>query len=165
MATTRWLNDDEQQAWRLLLRVTLTLVGRLDEELRSQHQLSLGDYEILAHLSSSPDRRLRMRDLSARALVSRSRLTHTVDRLVARGYVSREPCQQDRRGVSAVLTGRGLERLSEAAPTHVAGVRRLLIDPLGNSGVNHVAGALTPVLQHLAATPGSEGCALDSYSS
>ena len=149
MPEVQWLDDDEQQAWRLLLRVTLTLVDRLDEELRREHQLSLGDYEILAHLSSEPDRSLRMRDLADRALVSRSRLTHTVDRLVERGFVRRERCQEDRRGVTAVLRPEGLARLEEAAPTHVAGVRRLLLDQLGPSAVPGLLRALRPVLAHL----------------
>ena len=149
MAEVHWLDEDEQQAWRLLLRVTLTLVDRLDEELRREHRLSLGDYEILAHLSSEPDHRLRMRDLADRALVSRSRLTHTVDRLVERGFVRRERCQDDRRGVTAVLRPDGLAQLEAAAQTHVAGVRRLLVDQLGAPGVGDLLRALRPVLAHL----------------
>ena len=141
-----WLTEDEQQAWRLLLRVALTLVDRLDAELRQAHDLPLGDYEILAHLSSQPDHRLRMRDLAERALVSKSRLTHTIDRLERRGYVRREPCETDRRGISATLTSSGRTALECAAPTHVEGVRRLLIDQLSPSRVGDLTGALRPVL-------------------
>jgi DNA-binding MarR family transcriptional regulator len=146
----RWLTDDEQQAWRLLLRVTLTLVERLDGELRQAHDLALGDYEILAHLSSRPDHMLRMRELAERALVSKSRLTHTVDRLAARGLVRREPCPEDRRGVSAVLTANGLTLLHQAAPTHVDGVRRLLLTRLPQTGVRHLVQTLRPVALRLA---------------
>jgi DNA-binding MarR family transcriptional regulator len=144
-----WLSDDEQQAWRLLLRVTLTLVERLDGELREAHDLSLGDYEILAHLSSEPDHMLRMRELAERALVSKSRLTHTVDRLAARGLVRREPCPEDRRGVSAVLTANGLTLLQQAAPTHVDGVRRLLLSRVPQTGVRHLVQTLRPVALRL----------------
>ena len=149
MPEVQWLDEDEQQAWRLLLRVTLTLVDRLDEELRREHQLALGDYEILAHLSGQPYHRLRMRDLADRALVSRSRLTHTVDRLADRDLVRRERCEEDRRGITAVLRPEGLARLEEAAPTHVAGVRRLLVDHLEPAAVGDVVRALRPVLAHL----------------
>ncbi len=149
MGDVRWLDDDEQQAWRLLLRVTLTLVDRLDEELRRHHPISLGDYEILAHLSGSPDEGLRMRDLADRALVSRSRLTHTVDRLVTRGFVRREVCEHDRRGVVAILTAEGMTLLERAAPTHVEDVRRLLVDQLPRGGTRNLVKTLQPVLDHL----------------
>ena len=90
-----------------------------------------------------------MRDLADRALVSRSRLTHTVDRLADRDLVRRERCEEDRRGITAVLRPEGLARLEEAAPTHVAGVRRLLVDHLEPAAVGDVVRALRPVLAHL----------------
>ncbi len=126
----RWLDDEEQEAWRTWLRHSLLLFDRLDAELRHTHGVGLADYEILVQLSEAPDRSLRMSDLAAQALVSRSRLTHRVDRLVAAGLVERRPCPTDRRGLFAVLSPKGAELLSQAAPTHVNGVRRYAIDPL-----------------------------------
>lgn len=145
----KWLEPDEQAAWRLLLRVTLTLIDRLDADLRMEHGVSFGDYEILAHLSGGPDRQLRMTDLADRALVSKSRLTHAVDRLEQRGLVCREPADDDRRGVSAVLTDEGIAFLQTAAPTHVEGVRRLLIDELPAGAVPELIAALQPVWDNL----------------
>jgi DNA-binding MarR family transcriptional regulator len=59
---------------------------------------------------------------------SRSRVTHTVSRMESAGLVARDACLSDGRGVEAVLTDQGREALVNAAPTHVAGVRRLLVD-------------------------------------
>jgi DNA-binding MarR family transcriptional regulator len=120
----RWLTADEQVAWRLLLRVAVGLPDRLEAELQAAHGLSLSEYEVLAHLSSYPDRRLRMRDLAGSALLSKSRLSHTVDRLEGRGLVRRRRCEHDRRGAFAELTAEGFTYLEAAAPTHVTGVRR-----------------------------------------
>jgi DNA-binding MarR family transcriptional regulator len=128
MAEPRWLSDEEQQAWRTFLRAGVLLLERLDAELEEAHGMSLADYEVLADLSEAPGGRLRMRDLAEMALVSRSRLTHAVDRLQAAGLVGRERCPGDRRGVYAVLTAKGRRLLEEAAPTHVEGVRRYLMD-------------------------------------
>jgi DNA-binding MarR family transcriptional regulator len=128
VGTTRWLTETEQTAWRAILEVSVRLLERLDADLQAAHQLSLSEYEILVHLSASPIRRLRMRELADQALVSRSRLTHTVNRMEERGLVSRERCEEDRRGLFAVLTDEGMALLESAAPTHVAGVRRHLID-------------------------------------
>ena len=55
---------------------------RLDQKLQQRSHLSLTDYEILSVLSTAPERRLRMSDLARQVLVSRSRLTYRVDRLV-----------------------------------------------------------------------------------
>ncbi len=126
----KWLDDEEQRTWRIWLRHSLLLFDRLDAELRHGHGVGLADYEILVQLSEAPEHRLRMSELASQALVSRSRLTHRVDRLVADGLVERRPCPTDRRGLFAVLSPRGEELLSQAAPTHVNGVRRYAIDPL-----------------------------------
>jgi len=126
----RWLDADDQRAWRTLLRYSVLMLDRLDDELRSVHGIGLADYEILAQLAEAPGRALRMSELANLALVSRSRLTHRVDRLADAGLVRREPCPTDRRGMFAVLSDEGLQMLEEAAPTHVAGVRRYVVDPL-----------------------------------
>jgi len=64
---------------------------------------------------------------------------------VREGLVVRESCPSDRRAVYAVLTARGRERLEEAAPDHVAAVRRHLIDRLDDEQLVHLAEALERV--------------------
>jgi len=127
-----WLADNEQQVWRRLLAVECRLRDRLDHDLRTSHGLSLNDYGVLVHLSEAPDGSLRMSELAERLLISRSGLTRRVDGLVRDGWVVRRACPKDGRGSLAELTPAGLELLQESAPTHVAGVRRYLIDALGS---------------------------------
>jgi DNA-binding MarR family transcriptional regulator len=128
MEPVRWLTAEEQQAWRAFVRGSSLLLERLDAELAEAHGLTLADYEILVWLSEAPRGGLRMAQLADRALVSRSRLTYRVDRLVAEGLVERRPCASDRRGSLAVLTPTGRRRLERAAPTHVDGVVSHLLD-------------------------------------
>jgi DNA-binding MarR family transcriptional regulator len=125
-----WLDDQQQRAWRTLINVHGRLLSQLDAELEGAHDLSLPDYEVLVHLSEAPGVSLRMAELAERLLLSPSGLTRRLDGLVREGLVERRACPSDRRGTLAVLTSAGLERLKEAAPTHVAGVRRYVIDPL-----------------------------------
>jgi DNA-binding MarR family transcriptional regulator len=153
MAATTWLTEDQQAAWRAVLQVSVVLLERLDAELQAAHGLSLSEYEVFVHLSAAPQRRLRMRELAERALVSRSRLTHTVDRLERRHLVTRERCETDRRGFFAVLTPEGMALLEAAAPTHVAGVRRYLIDRIPPDALPVVTGALDGCLDALAEDP------------
>ncbi|MFM7211699.1 MAG: MarR family winged helix-turn-helix transcriptional regulator [Actinomycetota bacterium] len=127
---TRWLTDDQQASWRAWIAASLLLPERLNRDLQERTGLSLPDYEILVHLSEAPDRRLRMSDLAAATMSSRSRLSHQIDRLAAEGLVERERCLDDRRGAFAVLTTRGWETLVATAPTHVESVREHLVDVL-----------------------------------
>lgn len=158
MADTNWLDDDEQRAWRTLLRHQVYVLDRLDSELAATHDIGLADYEILVQLSEAPKRRLRMAELADVALVSRSRLTHRVDRLVDRGFVVRQPCPTDRRGTYAVLTAKGQRLLERAAPTHVDGVRRYVIDPLRRTTQQALVNDLAPVLADLERDELASGC-------
>ena len=133
------------RAWMAFLHASTRLMERLDAELEG-HGLSLADYEILVHLSEEPAGELRMTELAARTLVSRSGLTRRLDRLVESGLVARRSCATDRRGVLAVLTPAGRKRLEEAAPTHVAGVRRHFLDQLHGQDLESLAHCLNSVV-------------------
>lgn len=149
MDGTRWLDADEEAAWRSLLEGATRLFERLDHELRDGCGMSLDDYEVLVHLSEAPARRLRMNELADVLLHSRSRLTYRVDRLEAAGLVRRERCEDDRRGLFAVLTDEGADALEAAAPTHVEGVRAHLVDRLGPDRLAAVGEALGEVADAL----------------
>mgnify|MGYP006198281039 CR=1 FL=1 len=103
-AETPWLSDGQQRSWRAFLGGVTVLMDRLDRDLRNDHGVSLPEYEILVRLSEAPNRTLRMAELAERVALSRSRLTHTVKRLEADGILRRERCDEDGRGVQAVLT-------------------------------------------------------------
>jgi DNA-binding MarR family transcriptional regulator len=106
------------------------VVRRLEADLLRVHGLSLGVYDVLVQLVEAPERRLRMTDLADAVLLSRSGLTRLVDRMVRDGYVRREPDPGDARGVWAVLTPAGFERLRTASATHLDGVGRYVVDRL-----------------------------------
>ena len=125
----QWLDADEQYAWRDFLRASRLLEAALDHDLQA-HGLQLSEYEIISMLSEQPDRRLRMSEIAELVVQSRSRLTHTAGRLEKRGWVLREACVGDRRGVELVLTEAGQAEIARMAPTHVGSVRGNLLDHL-----------------------------------
>src|SRR2546430_17743096 len=88
-AQPRWLTSGEQTAWRAYIRLAKMLMRQLDRDLHP-FGLSTHDYEILVELSESPDRRLRMTELADLTAQSRSRLSHQVTRMEARGLVQRD---------------------------------------------------------------------------
>ena len=140
-----WLSPLEQRAWRAFVAVSSVVMAELENELEAAHGLSLGEYAVLVELSEAPDQRLRMSELAGHLHLSPSGLTRRLDLLVREGLVARESCPSDRRAVYAVLTFRGRDQLEAAAPDHVAGVRRHLIDRLDDEQLEHLAVALERV--------------------
>ncbi|HYJ70306.1 MAG TPA: MarR family transcriptional regulator [Nocardioidaceae bacterium] len=142
---TRWLEPDQQAAWRSYIVGTTRLLERLDRELREAHGLSLPEYEVLVRLSEADDRSLRMAELASSLSHSRSRTTHTIARMEAAGLVKRFTCDYDGRGRWATLSDKGWSVLKEAAHTHVRGVREHLIDQLSADQVATVGDAFETV--------------------
>jgi DNA-binding MarR family transcriptional regulator len=146
----RWLDADEQKAWRAWLYSAQLLLDRLDRDLTQQTGISHAYYEILVALSETPGRKMRMSELADRCLSSRSRLSHAVSRLEERGWVGRELCPDDGRGQLAVLTDNGLAALEAAAPIHVESVRTHLFDQLTPEQVDDMRDLGETLLRHLA---------------
>jgi DNA-binding MarR family transcriptional regulator len=145
---TRWLDSEQQVAWRAYLLGTARLMAKLDDDLR-QFGLGINDYEILVRLSEAPERRLRMAELADRLHQSRSRLTHTVGRLEAAELVRRTSCKSDKRGVWAELTEAGFGLLDQAAPYHVEGVRENLVDLVSSEDFTAVGRVFDAVSEHI----------------
>lgn len=149
----RWLDDDEQAAWRAFLGASQLLMDRLDRELQAAAGIPHAYYEILVRLSEAPGRAMRMSDLADRCQSSRSRLSHAVARLEGKGWVRREGVPSDRRGAVALLTDAGFAALEAAAPIHVEGVRTHLFDQLTPAQVAALAEISHAVYEHLSRPP------------
>lgn len=130
MGETRWLDAEQQTAWRKLAAVILKLPAALESQLQRDSAMSHFEYWVLALLSEAPRRALRLRVLAGQANASLSRLSHVVTRLERRGWVERRPCPDDARSSLAVLTDQGYAALVAAAPGHVEAVRSLVFDAL-----------------------------------
>jgi DNA-binding MarR family transcriptional regulator len=155
------LTPDEELAWRALARAVLVIPRVLDRELLQAQGLNLTEYSVLMNLSEQPDRSLRMSELANAVSVSVSGLTRVVERLSREGLIERVTAETDRRGQLAVLTPAGLARLEKAYVTHLAGVRKHVMDHLANLDLIELAEALSgvaaaeigPPLRRLRPTP------------
>ena len=126
----RWLDEQEERAWRSLMMMQDGLAEFLGRQLRQRCELSHSDYQVLAHLSEVPDGRLRSYELGELLRWEKSRLSQHLGRMQKRGLVSRERCSTDRRGAVVMITARGRDVIEAAAPQHTADVRDVLIDHL-----------------------------------
>jgi DNA-binding MarR family transcriptional regulator len=114
--------DSRLEPWRAFLQAHARITRQLDEELRAEHDLSLAEYDALLTIADAPGRRIRMRHLADRVILSKSGVTRLIDRLVLDGLVQRDVCLSDARGAEAVLTPAGLDRLRRASRTHLRGI-------------------------------------------
>jgi DNA-binding MarR family transcriptional regulator len=126
--TTRWLDDEEEAAWRAIAMAMTKLRWALESQLERDADLSFFEYHTLARLSEEPNHTLRMSELAVVTNQSLSRLSHLVKRLEGRGLVRREPDAADGRFTNAILTDTGYAKLVASAPGHVETVRTLVID-------------------------------------
>ena len=139
MSEPRWLDEEEQRAWRALVALLLRLPVALERQLERDAGLSHFEYFVLALLSESEARTLRLSHLAAQADASLSRLSHVVTRLEGRGLVRREPCPDERRATNAVLTDDGMALVVATAPGHVGEVRARVFDGLTSRDVADLA--------------------------
>lgn len=130
MEDVRWLSASEERAWRSLQLMQMRLEGALARQLAIDSGLSYPDYLVLVAVTDRPDGRMRLFELGRVLGWEKSRLSHHVARMEARGVVKKERCDTDRRGAFVVVTERGRTEIEAAAPGHVHAVRRLFVDRL-----------------------------------
>jgi DNA-binding MarR family transcriptional regulator len=132
-------------AWAALLEAHATLMRRLESDLERQTGLALADFDVLAQLARAGGE-LRMTELAARALISRSGMTRRVARLVDEGLVRRADADADGRGVVVALTDAGIARLTETAPVHARGIAELFVSQLDDQELAILERALRKVI-------------------
>src|SRR5437762_14380039 len=111
-------------AWQALLHTHHQVTNTLDAELRSEHGITLGDYDVLVRLARAEDRRLRMAEPAQRVMISPSGLTRVVDGPVKDGMAVRRRDDSDARVVQAEITEKARARVRKAAQTHLGAIRR-----------------------------------------
>lgn len=146
-----WLTEEEERLWRGWVQVNAAMAATLQREL-ADDGLSLPDLDVLVHLTDDPQGRLRVSDLAGLLQWERSRLSHHVLRMEGRGFVQRVGCAEDGRGAFVVVTPAGRAAIEQAAPGHVATVRRLLFDVLDPDRLRCLAQTIDALLAAQVAT-------------
>lgn len=158
---TRWLDDEEQELWRLLLGAVRKINRGMDETLKAGGEVSASEFVVLVALSEAPEQHLRLHELCTQLEWDRSRASHQVTRMEKRGLLYKEPDAVDARGINVCVTHVGLEHLRRAAPEHVESVRRMVFDHLQPEDVPALRRFFNGVLQ-AKNLPGYEGYVPDS---
>jgi DNA-binding MarR family transcriptional regulator len=125
------------------------LSATLQRELQDDAGLSMPDFDVLVHLTDSPECRVRVTDLARLLLWERSRVSHHVTRMERRGLVERTECAEDGRGAFVAVTPAGRAVIEQAAPGHVHAVRQLMFDALSSEEVDRFGTAIDKMLTRL----------------
>lgn len=133
----------------------MRLTAELSRDLADHSALSYPDYVVLVALTDQPDGRMRLFALGRQIGWEKSRLSHQVARMEARGLVKKEKCDSDRRGAYVVVTRHGMEEIEAAAPSHAEAVRRLFVDRLTPRQLDAVGDAAEAVLTAMEESPES----------
>jgi DNA-binding MarR family transcriptional regulator len=134
--------------WRVFLETAYALIDILDAELQAERGITLGWYDALVHLEEAEDG-LRMNELSARILFSKSGLTRVIDRMEEAGLVRRERPADDRRVVKVYITQEGLETLQAARTVHRRGIKAHFVQHLDQQELATLAHSLENVRDHV----------------
>lgn len=116
------------EAWKNLVVAHSQLCRALDAEMRSEHDFTLGEYDVIVQLANAPGQGLRMCDLASAVLLSPSGLSRRVERLERAGLVRRERAATDARNIEAGLTTAGKRLFHRLQVTHHAGIKELFVD-------------------------------------
>jgi len=146
-----WWDAGERRAWLAYSRVQLRLSYEINRQLQAVSGLSAADYDVLTALNGSAGGRLAVSVLANQIGWERSRVSHHIKRMAARGLVSSAQGTTDRRVTEISCTAAGLRVLADAAPGHVALVRRLFFGGLPPEMVAPLTSALEDVYAHVLA--------------
>jgi DNA-binding MarR family transcriptional regulator len=110
-------------AWARLLRAHKVLLEQVQAALAQAALPPLEWYDLLLELELADGGRLRFAELGERIVLSRSNLTRLCDRLEKEALIAREKCEEDRRGLYAVLTTKGGELRKRMWPVYKQAVQ------------------------------------------
>lgn len=152
-----WLSQDQQRVWRLWIALRAQLPATLNRQLQEESGLSLQDFDVLVRLTDTPDGRCRSGELALALQWERSRVSHHIKRMEARGLVEREECEEDKRGAYVHITPQGRTAIAAAAPQHVGLVHHLMFDDIAADELSAVESYLDRALERLQERQRAEG--------
>ena len=150
-ASTPPSTDDGVAVWELLLRVHAAVVPRVARDVRADTGLPLAWYDVLLELERAPQCQLRMQELGARVVLSRTRVSRIVDDLSEHGLVTRQADATDARAALATLTEQGRHARRRAAPAYLRAIEEHFSAHLDPSQRAVVSRELRRILQAVSA--------------
>ncbi|MFT4221249.1 MAG: MarR family transcriptional regulator [Microbacterium sp.] len=104
-------------AWESLFRAQHAVLGEISVDFDDEN-LNQAEYDVLLTVTRAPGATARLRDVTRLALVSQPSVSRLVDRMVARGLVTKCPDPDDGRGTLVTATEHGAHTFRVIARQH-----------------------------------------------
>jgi len=108
-------------AWESLFRAQHEIFDRIRGDFDGV-SLTQEEYDVLLTVVRTPDLTARLRDVTANMLISQPSVSRLVDRMVARGLLSKCPDPLDGRGALVRATAEGASRFRAIATAHARSI-------------------------------------------
>lgn len=105
------------EAWESLFRAQHEIYTAMSEDFEGS-DLMPAEYDVLLTVTRCASYTARLRDVTARMLISQPSVSRLVDRMVARGLLVKQPDPEDGRGTLVHATDRGLRAFRQLATVH-----------------------------------------------
>ena len=151
------------EVWRRYCLVQAHLMGYLARQLTRATGLSEADFQVLDALLDAPGQRARARELRWTLQWEKSRLSHQLRRMVARGLIDRQACAEDARGANVVLTDAGREAARRARQVREESLQAIVFDTLGPEHMARLHEVTTLLADRLAGAAQEDPDCLAAY--
>jgi DNA-binding MarR family transcriptional regulator len=151
MAGVEGMSDEDWRLWRAFSSMTRALARELDRQLQRDAGISSADYSVLISLFETDEHRLRTGELAEVLSWEKSRVSHQIARMEARGLVERRECAEDGRGTWVELTHDGRRATLGATRAHAAKLREVFFDLLADDEKAAFGSAARRVLDTISA--------------
>jgi DNA-binding MarR family transcriptional regulator len=133
-------------AWEALYRAQVTVLRRL-RAVFPDDDISVSEYDVLFNLARMPGHAARIRDLNRRLLLTQPSVSRLLDRIAARGFVTKSDDPSDARGTIVTLTEAGYEIFRRVGSRHAAAIAELMTCALDPDELRELT-RLTDKLRH-----------------
>ncbi|WP_254458748.1 MarR family winged helix-turn-helix transcriptional regulator [Xanthomonas sacchari] len=140
------LSTRELAIWHAFKQMGQTVMAAVEKDLAAGVGLTGSDFGVLSRLVDLGKGELRQQALADSMGWHKSRLSHQLTRMQARGLIRRSDAEP--RVVTVAITALGREKIAAARPVHAAAVRTRLLDRLSTEDAQ--------VLLKLSATLGAD---------
>ncbi|WOS39770.1 MarR family winged helix-turn-helix transcriptional regulator [Xanthomonas rydalmerensis] len=128
------LSTRELAIWHAFKQMSQAVMAAVEKELTDHTGLTGSDFGVLSRLMDLGKGELRQQALADSMGWHKSRLSHQLTRMQARGLVRRSDAEP--RVVTVAITALGQEKIAAARPIHAAAVRTWLLDRLSAEEAN-----------------------------
>jgi DNA-binding MarR family transcriptional regulator len=139
-------SDAVVDAWIALIRAQQVALLKIERAFREAKLPPHAWYDALWELDRAGAAGLRPFEIEQRMLIAQSNISRLIDRLEEKGYVERQPCEEDLRGQKIVITASGRDLRKRMWPVYGRAISDAVGRHMSEREATILAGLLTKLV-------------------